>query len=110
MKYLVAQGCEWKNSSQVAAKFGHVNVLRFADEHGFTVSADLCAWAAAHGQLNILRYLHETKHYHLDTYVLLQASIAGQVECLRYIHKSGAEWHANACLEATLYGHLECLK
>jgi len=40
----------------------------------------------------------------------VNASVGGNLECLKYLHENGCPWDEHSCRTASMSGHLECLK
>jgi hypothetical protein len=112
LKYLVARGYKWRLTVKTAAEYGHVDILKFAEEQGQNYNIyDVCLAAVEKGHVNVLQYIYATKKFG-DTlgYVAKKAAENGQLECLKFMHKHGAAWDRFTCKEAAAGGHLECLK
>lgn len=90
LKYLIEQGCVWPpNACEIAARFGHLEVLRFARESQQHCCCNTtCAAASEMGHLACLQYAAENPQ-----------------NCQCDIRRS-----VDACEKAAKYGHLECLK
>ena len=82
--WAVANGCPWQfaETCETLARGGHLEVLRWAREHGCEWDEDTCASAAD----------------------------AGQLEVLRWVREHGCPWDLHTCARAAGGGHLEVLK
>jgi hypothetical protein len=124
--------CETTNE---AAKKGHLECLTYLHENGSTWDADTCAYAAEngsdakqarlalcerellerssnnpiHSHLECLKYAHENG-CPWDEDTCMHAAWKGQLECLKYAHENGCKWNANTCTYAAENGNLECLR
>jgi hypothetical protein len=70
---------------------------------------DLCAFAAANGNLITLKYFYELK---LPWGIMSPQNAAynGHLECLVFCHENGCEWNGNTIHAATKHGHISCVK
>jgi hypothetical protein len=92
-----------------AAHCGHLEVLRYAHEHGCPWDIDTCLGATQGGHLEVLRYAHEHGcPWDIDT--CLGATQGGHLEVLRYAHEHGCQWGRYTCAVAAEGGHLELLR
>ena len=98
---------------------GHYSCLKFLHEQkncaitisivGFVLNSSLlCGGAAAHGQLQCLKYLHENG-YPCGSSSCYLAARYGHIECLTYLHENGCPWDMLSCYIAAYYRHLKCL-
>jgi hypothetical protein len=110
LKYAHENGCEW-NSDLIAyaAKNGHLDCLRYAFENGCQTSEYTTASAAEGGNLDCLRYVHENG-CEWDSFTSSEAAENGHLDCLRYMHENGCEWNKSTTFSAAENGHLDCLK
>ena len=67
-----------------------------------------CWGAARAGQLACLRDMHK-EGYPWDARVCNEAAKYGHLDCLAYLHEHGCPWNASTCALAAAYGHLDCL-
>ena len=78
-------------------------------ENGCHWSKWTCNFAALHGHLECLKYLHENgcpwSEGTCDC-----AAMKGQLECLKYLHENGCPWSKMTCGFTIEYGQLECLQ
>ena len=73
----------WKeNTTLSAARYGHLDCLKYVHENG-------CPW---------------------DMYTISQASCYGHLDCLKYCHENGCPWNLYTTSLAAGNGHLDCLK
>ena len=102
---------KWNKSviCERAAKYGHLECLKYAHENGCPLKSWVCAIAASRGHLECLQYAHE-KGCPWDYMTTMMAAELGRLECLKYAHVNGCPWRENTCSEAARNGHLECLK
>jgi hypothetical protein len=96
LQWLREHHCPWdKMTCTFAVRGGHVAVLRWARDHH-------CEWEDGHGII---------LHGHLGIWD--EAAEAGSMDCLRYVHDSGATPHRisdpEPCSHAAQRGHLDVL-
>jgi hypothetical protein len=103
----------WHDEITIAATAGgHLDIVRYAVEHGCPVPPGgfLTGVAAINGRLAILKYLHEELHSEWHDFGTSNAALAGHLDCLIYAHEHGCPWGQLTCLWAAKQGHLECLR
>jgi len=110
---LLRSGCTKNKAKAInlctyAAKYGYLEVLKYAHENGCPWSSDTCAQASADGQLECLRYMHENG-CSWDKSTCAGAAGGGHLDCLIFAHENGCEWDSATCAQAAMSGHLECL-
>jgi hypothetical protein len=102
--------CPWDaNTCSYTAMGGHLEVLRYAHEHGCPWDRDTCWQAADKGYLEVLRYAHE-RGCPWDSIICCRAAERGHLEVLRYAHEHGCEWDSETCSSAAEGGNLEVLR
>lgn len=84
LKYAVSAGIGRfdDNTSMIAARLGHLDILRFCHENG-------CPW---------------------DVYTCYNAARYGNLECLQYAHENSCPWDICTILGAAQGGHMDRLK
>lgn len=110
--WLHEAGCPWDAlTTEHAADGGHFECLRYACN---PPSGDRCPWynnlcevAAAGGSVDCLRYAREVLGCKFDT---ITCTNAGNLDCLKYLHKAGRPWNEKTCYEAAYNGRLDCLR
>ena len=71
---------------------GWYELLIFLHKRGYPIDYHGSSRAAAsNGHLNVLKYLHEIG-YSFDSHVIKQAARNGHLECLKYLHEIGCEY------------------
>jgi hypothetical protein len=65
--------------------------------------------AATYGNLDCLRYAHEHGDS-LTEITSICAAGTGHLECLRYLHQNGCTCGKRTCDAAAKFGHLDCLR
>jgi hypothetical protein len=69
-----------------------------------------CHDAAAHGNLDVLKYLRETMNIPWDVATCAAAAWIGNLEILKWARENGCPWDKRTCDNAARNGHLELLK
>jgi len=113
VKYCVANKCPMNDYACAhAAKYGHLECLKYLHEEGNVPwNSYTAAWAALQGHLHILEYLVERKYNKFNTVVCLNAASKGHLDCLKYLHETAkAPWDSCAVRRAHKYNRLECLR
>ena len=91
----------------VAAMYGHLKCLKYANENKSYFDSDLCQIAAIYGYIECLKYAHE-KCGELNKYKCYSAAINNNLECLKYAHKNSCSWDRSVCEKTAEKGSLEC--
>ncbi|KAJ1622968.1 hypothetical protein T492DRAFT_912975 [Pavlovales sp. CCMP2436] len=94
-------------TSHLAARGGHLEVPRYAHEHGCPWKSDTCTGAALGGHLEVLRYVHE-HGCPWDSWTCHGAAREGHLEVLRYAHEHGCPWDSATYHYAALEGNSRC--
>ncbi len=96
LKWARAQGCPWGSwTCTLAAKYGHFETLKWARTHGCEWSENTCSWAACCGHLEILQWLR--KHgCPWNQWACIDAARYGQLEILKWAHENGCPWNIYA--------------
>jgi hypothetical protein len=121
--WAVANGCQWQlettceNLAGGGHLGGHLEVLRWAREHGCGWDEWTCARAAADGHLEVLKWAREHHcpwHEDLDDEDVdccLLAAQGGHLEVLKWLREHDCPWsESTACMYAASDGQLEILK
>jgi len=97
-------------ATATAALHGNLRLLKYLHEQRFAWHEDTCRAASQNGHLTCLQFAHENG-YSWDSNVYIQAAAFGHLSCMQYGHVQGLqEWHTDVCKFAALNGHLECLR
>ena len=113
LRYCVANQCPFNDyACALAAKNGDLEMLKYLrEEVKAPWNYDTAVYAAQNGHLHILEYLVERKY---DEFHCACGSAAeyGQLDCLKYLHETAKvpldDW--NAVLEARENKHTECVQ
>lgn len=93
-----------------AAAYGDLPLLRLLHEEKFVWHVDTCFFASKHGHVKCLQYVH-TNGCTMNAQVCMVAAAKGHVNCLKYVLDNGLrDWHTNVCSHAARHGKLECLQ
>ena len=94
VKYCVANECPIDTGRvHRAAQNGHLEVLKYLREEAKAPWDSATAAWAANGHLHILEYLVERKYDKYDKSACMWAAYNGQLECLKYLHETAkAPW------------------
>jgi hypothetical protein len=83
----------------VAAKFGKLEVLKWARENGCEWSWRTCSEAAENGHLDVLKWTQENG-CGWDFETCSAAARSGHLEVLQWAHENGCNWSERTCEEA----------
>lgn len=97
------------NIAPSAAKYGQIEILKWALANGETFSDYLCSSAAEGGQLEILKWLRENG-CPWDKFTCINAAWKGHFETLKWARENGCDWNDETSLGAANLGHSEMLK
>jgi len=96
------------DATAIAAKVGHMELLRHLHSLLFKWHENTCTLAAGSGHLDCLLYTHERGgRWNNDTF--FAAAQNGHLHILQYAHEKGFRWPPAVCNFAALNGHLHCL-
>lgn len=93
-----------------AIECGHFGCVRRLHAEGARFTSEATEVAAAEGDLDILRFLHEEAGLPFGNEVTWEAAYNGHLECLHYAHMHGAVWHKETTFDAAYYGHWMCVR
>ena len=110
------RGYSMRTTFAMAAKFGHLDCMRYVRKHSETWDVDgvesannACRVATKHGNLDCMRYAHR-QGATLDAKIMFDAMKYGHLDCVCYAHKHGAPWGSYDCSEAAYRGYMPCLR
>jgi len=84
-------------------------VIPFLVDVGRSIAREAARIASGWGHLSCLVYLHEVWQVTWDMDIGINLAQGGYIECLQYVHQTGAPWNMFAARAAAKYGHLDCL-
>lgn len=94
---------------EVAAREGHLEIVRWLREHDFPWNQDVTRAAAASGRLEILQFLFANGcPWHND--LCADACRGGHLNVLRWLHNRGLPLTTETCSCAALSGNLEMVQ
>ena len=99
------------NETSYAAASGNLKILRLLHKNGYPWDKNTTRIAAEKGHLDCLQYAHEHGcPWHEETTLI--AAMNGHLNCLQYAHEHGCPWHEETTLIAAYWaainGHLDC--
>ena len=113
LKYCVANECPTnEHACESAAAKGNLEILKYLHEEAEAEwYRSAASNAAANGHLHILEYLVERKYDKFDEYACRNAARNGHLECLKYLHEDvKAPWGEATVRSAHENNHPECLQ
>jgi len=104
----------------IAAEFGHLQIIKYAEERGFPLNECHCMEAVMSGQLECLKYLinyvcfclsDEVHHCNIREDICDLAAKNDHIHILQYLHfEKGFEWDEYVMTSAAGHGHIDCLR
>jgi hypothetical protein len=93
-----------------AALTGNLELVKYARNKGYILSAKTCVAAACVGNLKMLKYIY--KEFNIrNKYVYNIAARYGHLDCLKYAYENTSlHWDDDVIIEAACSGSLECFK
>ena len=105
-----AENFPWDEMTcDLAARGGHLEVLKWAHENDCPWGVWTCAFAAENGHLEILKWAHEND-CPWDEWTCRKGAEGGHLEVLIWARENGCPWDEWTCANAAIRGHLEVLK
>ena len=74
------------------------------------LSRTMAQVAAAHGHLELVKWLCGEGGFAIDTWVMKRAAIGGHLELVQWLRAGGCPWSAWICYHAVNEGHVEVLR
>ena len=96
----------------VAALHGQLDMLKWLHENGYHGYLNACESAAEGGHLECLKFLYENckEHYEWHDCTFRKAAANGHVECLKFAHSCGHKFHMYVFTDAAKHGRFECMQ
>ena len=95
----------------MAARQGNLEMVKYCVANKCPIYEDACASAAAKGQLECLKYLHEEVKAPWDSVTALWAALNGHLHIFEYlVERKYDQYSGFECQFAAEFGHLDCLK
>jgi hypothetical protein len=92
-----------------AAKFGRLDILKWARENNCPWNKDTCSEAALFGHLEVLKWIRKNG-CPWDTDTCSSAARRGHSEILKWARENGCPWNEETCTVAAKTGHFEALR
>lgn len=110
-KYLLVErgGVLRYNACSIAAKGGHIDMLRYLRYKGYNWCNDTCSRAAEYGHIETLRWLKE-EGCRFDSWVHLKAAENGHLDIIKYIGLENINDVTELSCFAAQGGHIEILE
>ena len=100
----------WSNNTQIPARRGNLEVLKYLYEHGCAVINEATFSAAARGgHMHIIQWLLDMGCT-MSPSACAAAAEAGNLELLKWLRKNGCKWDEDSCASAACGGHYQILK
>ena len=121
LQWLRANGCPWTLSMcmSVAEEGEHLETATWVSENACwngkrtdesaAEGTNMCAWAAQHGNLEMLQSLH-ANGCPWDERTCEAAAAGGHLELLQWARANGCPWDESTCSSVAYKGHLEVLQ
>jgi hypothetical protein len=110
LKWALANGCDWdERTCSYAAYGGHLEVLKWAHANGCNWDTWTCSNAASNGHLDCLKWAR-ANGCDWDVWTCSSAARNGHLNCLKWARANGCDWDANTCILATYNSRLDVLK
>lgn len=93
---------------EMAAYFGHLNIVSHLHEHGVVLTEQTAISAASENHMDILHYIYDHRGL-LTSNVCKVAAENGHLEILQFLHERAVEWKEDTCCAAATHGHFDCL-
>lgn len=93
----------------VAAKYGHLDLIRWCEENGSTITNKISHKASRHGHFEILEWVKDNDHP-WDEVCCNKAARSGNSDILKWLYSNGCPWDNSTCEAAAAGGHVEILK
>lgn len=91
------------------AMSGHLDIVKWAVEHGAELNSSITRAAAFDGRLNVFQYAHEQGvEWHPRT--IITCAYNGKLECIQYAVTHGCPWPNDTTHGAATEGHVDILK
>ena len=99
-----------REACSLAARGGHLEVLKWLHNTGCPCDTYTCRAAASGGYLEVLNWLHNQGCPWDEWNVCHAAAAGGNLEVLTWLHNSGCAWGSATCTGAACGGHLTTLQ
>jgi hypothetical protein len=114
LEYTVLQNLRDARLSCLAARYGCISTLKYAQTMGFQLGRWTWENAALYGQLHILQYGHANGYSWQSSHIYSAAAAKGHLHVIQWSHMNGFPWDDDddklTCYYAAINGHLEVLQ
>ena len=98
-------------TADIAARFGYLDIVKFAHSKGCIFTTDAMNWAACYNHLPVVEFLYNHRKEGCTTDVMDLAAENGNLEIVKFLYENIKESHSteafNRCSEM---GHIEVAK
>jgi hypothetical protein len=109
LQWLASRAAMCAESSAIAARYGHTNILKWLCEIKFPIIEGTCGEAAFYGHLGVLQLLY-TKNHKWHEKCGLVAAAGGHLAVVQWLSEHGCAYDITAMtLQAAHYGHKQLL-
>ena len=106
-----APGSHHVTMAQAAARFGHLELVRWlVEEQGFEIDDAVVDKAAGSGNLELVQWLWGDEGFEVDKRLMQRAAESGHLGLVKWLRGKGCDWNAWTCALAAQRGHLEVLE
>ncbi len=111
LKFLVTNECELGESvSLYAAKGGHIDILQWLVEINYKMHSFTCKYAVMGGSLSCLQWAIEHGCKFNVPEVYYTAAQYNEIHIIKWLRSNGYIWNSRTCVGAVRGNHLELLK
>ncbi|KAG9402680.1 hypothetical protein AC1031_007289 [Aphanomyces cochlioides] len=111
VQYLLTKQCPSSCSLNLAAKYGHEDVVRLLHEAHAPCTTFAMDWAAKDGHLNIVKFLHTNRSEGCTCQAMSWAAANGHLDVVSFLHNNRSEGCTRqAVVKAAENGHMSVVK
>ena len=112
LRWARAEGLPWDGETcRAAARYGHVDIVRWAYSAGCHIDFNECGVQAARGgHISMLGWLAQFPTFKPDKWMATTAARGGHLAALKWLHERGCHMHRWVIANAAYHGHLEMIK
>ena len=105
-------GLPWDGETcRAAARYGHLDIVRWAYSAGCHVDVNECGVQAARGgHISMLGWLAQFPAFKPNQWMATMAARGGHLAVLKWLHERGLHMHRWVIANAAYHGHLEMIK
>jgi hypothetical protein len=110
LKWARSNNCHWDSwTCTIAARYGHLEVLKWARSNNCPWDKWVCASASDGGHLKVLQWL-KSQECPWDSETCMYAAYRGHLEVLRWARSNDCPWDEWTCINAAKHDRLEVLQ